>query len=248
LAKSSQEGAAEPAFHSFLEYSKEIGTLIPSNISNKFMKNCELVADSDGKTASTKYVSVTQQPGKLGAGTTIPDKSGAGNDFIVCDHRCRLGEQDDYTFQGWWMNESQKLVADVKNFKTMEDEAAQSEDASKFAFIPSWFFGDFPRFTCNPFAGMFDTWLLLISGACNMLATWMSALVTKALSSLHKQIIAAVCMAAINLYDYMFMWAPSKTAKIPKDNFIAGIAGLVLSALLYSQAPKAPKKVEAKQD
>ena len=73
-------------------------------------------------------------------------------------------------------------------------------------------------------------------------------MLSKALSSLHKQIISAVCLAAINFIEYFCFWAPSKNSKIAFDNFMFGVAGVILSALLYSQAPKAPKKVEAKKD
>jgi phosphate/sulfate permease len=76
----------------------------------------------------------------------------------------------------------------------------------------------------------------------------MSALVTKVLSSLHKQIISAVCLAAINFIEFYCIWEPSKVSKIATDNFYTGVLGVILSALLYSQAPKAPKKVEAKKD
>jgi len=212
------------------------------NYANRFMKNCHIVADLSSSQIP-EIVHVVQQPGKYGAGTR--NKKGD----VVCDHRCdpKNFDQSDYAQFGWWINYNQKLVTD---YNPADDGASVTEaDQSKFAFIPGWaLFTNFGLFTCNPFAGFFDTWLLWLAAIANIAATWMSALVTKVLSSLHKQIISAVCLAAINFIEFYTMWEPSRLNKIAIDNFYMGVAGVILSALLYSQAPKAPKKVEAKKD
>jgi hypothetical protein len=202
---------------------------------NSFFENCDFVATIDATEPKPKAFTITQQPGKFGAGTKV-------GDFTVCDYRCKseLIDKVDYEKNfGWWTNYNQF-------FPEFKVEGGAKADQSKYAFVkPS---GPFGLYTANPFAGMFDTPLLLIAAICNIAATWMSALVTKTLSSLHKQIISAVCLAAINLIEFSLVWQPSKVSKIPVDNFLVGVAGVILSALLYSQAPKAPKKVEAKKD
>jgi hypothetical protein len=209
---------------------------------NVFIKNCHLVADISGTEPAPIVAHVTQQPGKFGAGTRTKDA-------VVCDHRCHsnLIDQSDYAQFGWWTNYNQKLVNDYDAAR--DGEVAAEADASRFAFIPSWaLFTNFGNYTCHPLSGFFDTWLLWLAAIANIAATWMSALVTKVLSSLHKQIISAVCLAAINFIEFYCIWEPSKVSKIATDNFYTGVLGVILSALIYSQAPKAPKKVEAKKD
>lgn len=225
------------SFHDFTAYSK-------GQLKNIFLKKCKV---------GTKFFSMAQQPGKFGAGSYIMDKTGAGKHMYACDHRCAQAkiQHMDFSEQGKWTNLSDELIVPEQYLENQKNEDNISEpfDDSKFAYIPSsCLFTECSYFTQNPLAGMFDTWLLLVAALCNMGATWMSALVTKALSSLHKQIISAVCLAAINFIEYFCFWAPSKNSKIAFDNFLFGVAGVILSALLYSQAPKAPKKVEAKKD
>jgi len=225
--------ATDNGWTNFVKYNNRVNT---------FLKTCTLLADLEAGQIP-KLVSVAQQPGKYGAGT-VNAKEGT----MVCDYRCHNAVQSDYAAFGWWTNFNQKLVSDYDG-DLNDKEKMKTVDASRFAYIPSWkIAGNFAPFSNFPAVGMFDTWLLWVSASANIIATWMSALVTKVLSSLHKQIISAVCLAAINGLEYCFIWGPSQRNKIHSDNFLFAVSGVILSALLYSQAPKAPKKVEAKKD
>lgn len=191
------------------------------------------------KSEDGKDIKLTLQPGKFGAGTS------AGPNF-VCDHRCeytngKAAADKDFAFAEFFALTFGAPLFQPKNTK---------DDVSRYAFIPTNAFDGqdyIYGIGFGAYAGFFDSALVFFAMVANIASMWMSALITKVLSSLTKTIVGAVALAVINVVEYLVVFSPSRKAKIVPFNFIMALVGVIVSAVTFSQLPKAPK-VAPKKD
>merc|ERR1712151_1318141 len=100
----------------------------------------------------------------------------------------------------------------------------------------------FHGYTMNPIPAKFflKGWVFFAIFS-NAGQSWMSAYLSKVLSSLWKNICAAVAMALVAIIEKCLMPTPQDWAETKPVNVVLGTAGIILTVFVFQLAPKAPK-------
>lgn len=110
-----------------------------------------------------------------------------------------------------------------------------------------FFFSTFQSWTSFPMPwNMLNFWFLLAI-VTNIGQNWMSALLSKTLSSLWKNIFAAVALAMIVMVQAVSMDPAIKSRQMDWSRLLMGTAGVLITSMIFSQAPKAPKPEPKKE-
>jgi len=101
-------------------------------------------------------------------------------------------------------------------------------------------FGTYHTYTKNLLPGsfLFKLWVMFAIVA-NSGQSWMSALLSKVLSSLWKNIFAAVAMALLAIIDKGFLSNDQTWEEIRLWHTGAGVMGIILTVFAFNLAPKA---------
>lgn len=173
-------------------------------------------------------------PGKLAAGSS-PD----GGRTRVCNVRTCTMSSDQWDANiGSFQDFSYRLY----QIGNKEGEDGQEWRTNPFAFA------EWHKYTANPLPGFFvkQPWFFLAVIA-NAGQSWMSAYLSKILSSLWKNICAAVALTLVVILEKIFIATPQDKARTDWPKVLTATLGVIFTVLVFQLAPKAPKP-EPKKD
>lgn len=174
---------------------------------------------------------------------TYPGSVAAGVKNVCTMSLCYIGQKDwelNFNFAG----STPKKLYKQEKYDT-EDKIRVEMQANPF----KW--GTISGYSLNPLPWEFVNLFILFATISNIGQSWMSAWVSKILSSLWKNICAAISLALIACIDRIFITAfsnPVDWAKTDIIKILLATVTVLLSVLVFQNAPKAPKKEEKKDE
>lgn len=186
---------------------------------NRVLKFWESYAKFAEKYVKGKKFTAATYPGILGAGRTV------FGDARLCDKTCRvLGQNSDEFAKSW-------------NYLTYDsDFAGQKQDKDPFKWA------QIHKYTRNPLPSVYMFKIpFIFAVVANAGQSWMSGFISKVLSSLWKNICAAVALALVVLIERAFMLDVPGQADIDWTRTVLATMGVLSAVFLFQLAPKAPK-------
>lgn len=110
-----------------------------------------------------------------------------------------------------------------------------------------FYFSTFQSWTSSPMPWKMLNFWFLLAIITNIGQNWMSALLSKTLSSLWKNIFAAVALALVVMLQAVAMDPKIKSIAHDWSRIVIGTAGVLIASIIFSQAPKAPKPEPKKE-
>jgi len=201
----------------------------------KTLRNCSV----NGAKAT-----VYSYPGRVAAGMFDRKKTTGTCDYVQCDLTDR--EEEELSYMSFWFFIGHPTALKPYQYNKNEStgKVAAPTDAKSFY---QWAEVDRPYKSWDLFAG-FNSFpvivaILMVSGQ-----SWMSGLITKVVSSLGKNIVQAAATCTVVVLETMLIKTPEEALKTDWVKLLTGTLAVILTALLFSLLPKAPKKAAPKPE
>jgi len=135
------------------------------------------------------------------------------------------------------------FILGSRSFRKMRAEKIDMANADnkkkydRYAFA----FAELHGYTISPLPGAFITISFFVAVFLNAGQTWMSAYIAKVLSSLWKNICAAISLVLIVLLEKIFLEDSIKAQNNDWSRIIFGMCGVILTVLVFQMSPKDKK-------
>ncbi|CAD7951522.1 unnamed protein product [Amoebophrya sp. A25] len=222
--------ASESFFFSKLHFGEK-KDLLGENRDTKFKlqvhKAHELMSDRIGSEQAA--VEVHTYPGEVAAGVN------GGCTLEMCNLSEDQWEQS-FGFYGTWVGGSRSWRK-VKPYFDMDADPAKAAEylAKPFAFA------ELHGYTMSPVPGGFISMAFFLGILLNAGQSWMSAYIAKVLSSLWKNICAAIALVVVVLVEKTFLDDTIKKAETDWTRVVFGMCGVIFTVLVFQMSPKEKK-------
>lgn len=205
----------------------------PQEDSNKDEKFHKLLETTKAQLSVNKKIIVWTYPGKMAAGTPAH-----GGKSKVCNYdMCHMSEDQWNSNIAPFMDFTYNIYYGIKS----ADEKAKVEN-------DPFHFAEFVGYTRNPMPWFFVSKIWFLAAViANAGQSWMSAYLSKILSSLWKNICAAIALTLVVILEKLLMSTPQDKARTDWARVIVATLGVISTVFVFQLAPKAPKP-EPKKD